>query len=99
MHIVTGNSLTPPIPSRIIAPWIEDNKKFIDQDLPLRNAALARLRSQREKFLSAGNILQAEPTSQPVPLYAVDAAKIEQSIGDLVTILIQAVRIGDETLP
>jgi hypothetical protein len=86
---------TVPIPSRLVTPWIEDNKKFIEHDLRRRNEALARLRSQRGQFIANGRILQADSTYKPIPLYAVDAAKIEQPIGDLITILIQTVCVGD----
>jgi hypothetical protein len=84
-----------PIPARILAPWIEDNAKFLREDLAQRRQLLDEMESQRKQLLDAGRIRAAEEAS-PVALSAVDAAVADVPLGDMISILIQVVCIADD---
>ena len=85
-----------PIPARLIDPWILDNQLFISEDLPKRNRILDGLRSKRSELVDGQSIIKFKNQDNRVPLAAVDAAKAEVLIGDLVSILVQAVLIEDD---
>jgi hypothetical protein len=74
----------PPIPARLLTTWLEDNARFIEEDIARRNEVLREVRSQRNDLLN--QIRRAELT-HPVPLGAVDAAIAVEPLGDMLMIL------------
>jgi hypothetical protein len=82
-----------PIPVRLVEPWLENNKQFIDNDVAARNRALATIRDKRSQYLS--QIRTAEDYTRS-RLAAVDAASAAEPLADLQTYLIQATRVDDD---
>jgi hypothetical protein len=84
-----------PIPTRLLEPWIEDNRLFIGNDMAERRKMIERLDGHRQRLLDEGEI-EAAPSVPPIPLAAVDAAVLDASVGDMVSTLVQVVWIGDD---
>jgi hypothetical protein len=75
------------IPVQIIVPWLVDNEAFI-KELKNRSSTL-----ERASDIRAGLSLRKMDVVEPCALEAIDAAVTEVSIGDLITILVQTVRV------
>jgi hypothetical protein len=78
-----------------MAPWLVDNANF-QHELQARNIRLADLSSLRERLKSS--IRVAEPAER-CPLGAIDAASIQVSLGDQLSILLQVVHIASDGTP
>ena len=76
-----------PIPERLMAPWIEDNQHFL-LDLQHRLDLL----DDAEALRTSLDIRMATPC-EPSLLGAVDAAVLDVPIGDILSILIQALHV------
>lgn len=79
-----------PIPAALLQPWLDDNAKFID-DIARRNEVMAALPARRAEF-----DIREVVICEPVSLAAVDAAVMRISLGDMLHLLIQAIRVTDD---
>jgi hypothetical protein len=88
-------SRDPPLPARLMAPWLDDNAKF-QQELSQRQLNLQAVAELRDRIR---NQIRMAEKAEPCLLAAVDAASMSVPFGDQVSVLIQTVRIDDDGTP
>ena len=84
----TGYAL--PISVRFAEPWIEDNKKFVDQVKNGYANTLNNIRDELRPRLQKARLIKKVGDGEPFSLAAVDASVVDVHIDDLATVLVQA---------
>jgi hypothetical protein len=84
-----------PLPVNLLAPWVEDNKQFVQHIAAFGPKPADEAPKVRQCELDASHIRLAIPVERRHSLDAVDSADLLVSMNDLESILLQTVRIAD----